>query len=189
MACVLCPQDSDRHWHVTRVTVARGTGGLLTAQRDACHVVTAKCSDVNEVDVRRPQVGRRCFAVTNSAAERNVALCRAAAPSHMAVRAMIGGAPPSSHCGRRAPSSALQTPPMCDHRRGPTHQSPPISHLQGCIGRGGGTRPPPSRLPSLCPATVSRTASASLNGICNRKQPPPTACLTACPGPPCASRR
>ena len=31
-----------------------------------------------------------------------------------------------------------------------------------------GTPPPPSRAPSLCPATVSLTASASLNGICNR---------------------
>ena len=39
---------------------------------------------------------------------------------------------------------------------------------QRCIGRGGGT-PPPSRAPSLCPATVSLTQSASLNGICNRQ--------------------
>ena len=31
-----------------------------------------------------------------------------------------------------------------------------------------GEVPPPSRAPSLCPATVSLTASASLNGICNR---------------------
>ena len=29
--------------------------------------------------------------------------------------------------------------------------------------------PPPSRAPSLCPATVSLTASASFNGICNRQ--------------------
>ena len=28
--------------------------------------------------------------------------------------------------------------------------------------------PPPSRAPRLCPATVSLTASARLNGICNR---------------------
>ena len=34
---------------------------------------------------------------------------------------------------------------------------------QGCIGRGGGTAPP-SRAPSLCPATVSLTPSASFNG-------------------------
>ena len=43
--------------------------------------------------------------------------------------------------------------------------------------------PPPSRAPGLCPATVPLTASASLNGVCNRPQPlwqpPPTACLTA----------
>ena len=29
--------------------------------------------------------------------------------------------------------------------------------------------PPPSKAPSLCPATVSLTASASFNGICNRQ--------------------
>ena len=29
--------------------------------------------------------------------------------------------------------------------------------------------PPPSRAPSLCPATVPLTPSASLNGICNRQ--------------------
>ena len=40
---------------------------------------------------------------------------------------------------------------------------------QGCIGRAGGTPPPPSRAPSLCPATVSLTASASVNGTCNRQ--------------------
>ena len=40
--------------------------------------------------------------------------------------------------------------------------------------------PPPSRTPSLCPATVPLTASAGFNGICNRqRQPPPTACPTA----------
>ena len=34
---------------------------------------------------------------------------------------------------------------------------------------GAGVPPPPSRAPSLCPATVSLTPSASLNGICNRQ--------------------
>ena len=49
----------------------------------------------------------------------------------------------------------------------------------GMHWRGGGVPPmcnipsgypprPPSRAPSLCPATVSLTPSASLNGICNR---------------------
>ena len=37
------------------------------------------------------------------------------------------------------------------------------------IGKGGGNPPPPSRAPSLCPATVPLTPSASLNGICNRQ--------------------
>ena len=39
---------------------------------------------------------------------------------------------------------------------------------QGCIGKGG-EPPPPSRAPSLCPATVSLAASAGFNGICNRQ--------------------
>ena len=33
--------------------------------------------------------------------------------------------------------------------------------------------PPPSRAPSLCPATVTLTPSAGFNGICNRRYPPP----------------
>ena len=43
------------------------------------------------------------------------------------------------------------------------HWSPPRDALEG-------GEPPssPSRAPSLCPATVPLTASASLNGICNR---------------------
>ena len=36
-----------------------------------------------------------------------------------------------------------------------------------------------SRAPSLCPATVSLTPSASFNGTCNRQQPPPTALATS----------
>ena len=52
----------------------------------------------------------------------------------------------------------------CAHHRTSLCCPPPPP---GCIGRGGGT--PPSRAPSLCPATVPPTASASLNGICNRQ--------------------
>ena len=53
---------------------------------------------------------------------------------------------------------------------GPRKQQPDgMSHGGGgCMGRGGRS-PPPSRAPSLCPATVPLTASASLNGICNRQ--------------------
>ena len=43
-----------------------------------------------------------------------------------------------------------------------------------CGGRAGmhwkgGRSPPPPRAPSLCPATLSLTPSASLSGICNRQ--------------------
>ena len=50
----------------------------------------------------------------------------------------------------------------------------------GMHWKGGGGNPPPpnSRAPSLCPATISLTASARLNGICNRQQPPPAASAT-----------
>ena len=40
---------------------------------------------------------------------------------------------------------------------------------QGGIGRGEGTPPPSSRPTSICPATVSLTANANFNGICNRQ--------------------
>ena len=40
---------------------------------------------------------------------------------------------------------------------------------QGCIGRNRLPPPPPSRVPSLCPAAVPLTPSARLNGICNRQ--------------------
>ena len=53
---------------------------------------------------------------------------------------------------------------------------PRAPHPQGCSERGA---PYPSRAPSLCPATVSLTASAGLNGSCNRQQPPPTASATS----------
>ena len=49
---------------------------------------------------------------------------------------------------------------------------------QGCIRRAGSPPPhPPFRAPS--PATVSLTASASFNGMCIRRQPPPTASATS----------
>ena len=50
----------------------------------------------------------------------------------------------------------------------------------GIIGRGE-PPPSPSRAPSLCPATVPLTASASLNGFCNRPQPLSQPPLTARP--------
>ena len=40
---------------------------------------------------------------------------------------------------------------------------------QRCIGRGGTYLRAPIRAPSLCPAPVPVTASASFNGICNRQ--------------------
>ena len=44
---------------------------------------------------------------------------------------------------------------------------------------GGKPPPPPSMVPSLCPATVSLKASASFNGIQWQRQPPPNALATS----------
>ena len=51
----------------------------------------------------------------------------------------------------------------------------------GSLEGGGGEVPPhdPSRARSLCPATAPLTPSASLNGFCNRQQPPLTALATS----------
>ena len=43
------------------------------------------------------------------------------------------------------------------------------ARAQGCIGIGEVPPPPPSRALGLCPATVPLTASAGLNGSCNRQ--------------------
>ena len=89
--------------------------------------------------------------------------------------------------GWRAPSGALCSPPPLP--------SPQGMHWKAAVGRvwnhhcrssracpkaflaysvlhwtrGGGTPPPRSRAPSLCPATVPLTPSASLTGVCNRQ--------------------
>ena len=43
------------------------------------------------------------------------------------------------------------------------------SYLESTRPRSAGFAPPPSRAPSLCPATVSLIATASFNGVCNRQ--------------------
>ena len=47
--------------------------------------------------------------------------------------------------------------------------SPGRTAAQGQRRTGLSPPPPPSRAPSLCPATVHLTPSASFNGICNRQ--------------------
>ena len=47
------------------------------------------------------------------------------------------------------------------------------------LERGGAPPPLPGRAPSLRPPTVPLTPSASLNGVCNRLWPPPTALETS----------
>ena len=44
---------------------------------------------------------------------------------------------------------------------------PPPPSPRDALEGGGGT--PPSRAPSICPATARLTPSASLNGVCNRQ--------------------
>ena len=75
---------------------------------------------------------------------------------------------------------ALGSGRACSPRRGPPGGG------QRCIGRGGGTPPPPFGAPSRCPATVTqRQVPASMAFVTDRNrpqplwQPPPTACLAA----------
>ena len=67
-----------------------------------------------------------------------------------------------SHTGNGRELSNPRVPPPPPKKN--SHPPPPL----GCIGGGGGT-PPPSRAPSLCPAPVSMTASASFRAIGNRQ--------------------
>ena len=72
----------------------------------------------------------------------------------------VGRSPHEAATGRqpRAPAHGDPRPLYCHASK--SH------HAQGCIGR---PPPPPSRAPSLCPATVPLTARAGFHGICNRQ--------------------
>ena len=84
---------------------------------------------------------------------------------------------PIARCAAHAPPPAPRSPPLGDPHRPPLPSGWGRGALEG--GGGAGTPTPPSRAPSLHPATVSLTPSASLNGICNRQSPPPTALATS----------
>ena len=83
--------------------------------------------------------------------------------------------PPPPNAGAGHASRSLEG---VHHRRFGNGNTGPCT--QGCIGRGGG---PPSRAPSLRPATVPLPDSTAFVTDRNRpqplRQPPPTACLTA----------
>ena len=64
-------------------------------------------------------------------------------------------------CGARDPFTILHRPLLPQDRV--------IGSTQLCFGGGRHPQPSPSRAPSLCTATVSLTAGASLNGIRNRQ--------------------
>ena len=72
-------------------------------------------------------------------------------------RRPAGGGGASGRSGRRPKRTAVGTRPM------------PILPTRRDALEGGEVPPPPFGAPSLCPATVSLTPSASLNGICNRQ--------------------
>ena len=89
-----------------------------------------------------------------------------------------------------APAPYPLGPPAAQSRgqRGPGPLNRTRVHKGSAAGCGGGTPrdaleggkvPPPSRAPSLCPATVPLTPCASLKGICNRQYPPATALATS----------
>ena len=70
---------------------------------------------------------------------------------------------PRPHCHRH-PCPQRSIPPVSDRGTGFGTPPPPRDALEG-----GRYPPPPFRAPSLCPATVPRTPSAGLDGICNRQ--------------------
>ena len=69
------------------------------------------------------------------------------------------------------------------HTPPPPAQASPWRGGQRCIGRGDDSPPPLFKAPGSRPATASLTPSASLDGVCNRQKPPPTALATS-PKPP-----
>ena len=74
-------------------------------------------------------------------------------------------APQENKCVSRSSSDTLDVN-VGQHLSANNPRLYPRDALEG----GGGTPPPrPSRACSLCPATVSLTASAGFNGICNRQ--------------------
>ena len=75
-----------------------------------------------------------------------------------------GTASQRKHGARLNSASAVSQEGLCTSAW-PGEGDPPRDALEG-----GEVPPPPSsRAPSLCPATVPLTPSASLNGICNRQ--------------------
>ena len=82
---------------------------------------------------------------------------------HPSVFSAVTGADIAGICSAFATLGA----PGGDGRGGRVAPPPPPP---GMHWKGGGVPTfPPSRAPSLCPATVSLTPSARLNGICNRQ--------------------
>ena len=87
--------------------------------------------------------------------------------------------PYPEHAGRaaerwRAIGVRLSCSPSQRSRPPVVVPAPRRMHLQG----GGGGYPPPCRARRQRPSIVSLTASASLNGMCTRQRPPPTALAT-----------
>ena len=94
------------------------------------------------------------------------------------------------HCSVSGSTRRRATALSVGQVRSSGHPIPAVGDHQMSHAKGGDIPPSPSRAPSPCPATVSLTADASLNGICNREKPPQplsqhsrTACLTASGAP------
>ena len=82
------------------------------------------------------------------------------------------------HSGRRGGTRTALHCPSDTHNQG-TELAMKVVR-QARLELSGGSTPDLLRPQgSLCPATVSRTASAGFNGICNRQLPPPTALATS----------
>ena len=85
-----------------------------------------------------------------------------APPRHYPTIDTKTGSPPGTRTRTHAPAARWLSPPA--PAPAPAPPPPPGMHWKG-----GGYPRPPSRAPTLCPATVPLTPSASLKGIRSRQ--------------------
>ena len=90
----------------------------------------------------------------------------------------------------QGPKGRLPLPLPQEDSGGQWGPPPHAHHSPACLRRPGvywkgGSPPPPSRAPGLCPATVPPTPSAGFNGTCDRQSPPPTQRGGCIPVPMC----
>ena len=157
--------------------VAFDTGPIPTQNQFPCRTLQT-CLIRSKSGIRGGAQGRAlpCPARHGTALRRSALTHPQTVAGPPTATAALKGGLSGTNGGRSRPGLARVPPmqrtghPACPcPPRGPSPSGITQTRTQGCIGRGGGTSPPPSRRPILCPATVPPTATASFNGVCNRQ--------------------